>query len=91
VPTRRRHPKKEVEQAIRYAEQRSWVVEHTVAGHKWGRVSCRQGCTMSVWSTPRRPGDHAKDIRRLVDRCPHRDLQRSDPVDDQAEEGQGQP
>ena len=29
------------------------------------------GCTRAVYSTPRSPEDHAKDIRRAVDRCPH--------------------
>jgi hypothetical protein len=26
---------------------------------------------MSVWSTPRNAENHAKQIKRIVDRCPH--------------------
>ena len=31
----------------------------------------RDGCKISVWSTPRVPEHHAKHIRRQVDNCPH--------------------
>jgi hypothetical protein len=30
---RRRHPKKDVEGALRYAEEAGWTVESTVPGH----------------------------------------------------------
>jgi uncharacterized protein YjbI with pentapeptide repeats len=30
------------------------------------------GCRRTVYSTPRKPEGHAKDIRRAVDHCPHR-------------------
>lgn len=26
---------------------------------------------IGVWSTPRSGEDHAKDLRRYIDRCPH--------------------
>jgi hypothetical protein len=74
---RPRHPKKEVEEALAYAESRGWRVE--VGGsHAWGRIycpyddsECRCGefCIASIWSTPRNPGNHARQIRRLVDGC----------------------
>jgi hypothetical protein len=75
---RRRHPKKEVEGALRYAEEAGWTVEPAVPGHRWGVARCGSGCSVSVWSTPANPGNHGKDIRRAVDRCPHRDKEDDD-------------
>ena len=70
-PTRTRHPKKDVEQGLRYAESSSWSVQPTSSGHRWGVVSCNRGCSVTIWSTPKNPANHAKDIRRAVDKCPH--------------------
>jgi len=68
-----RHPNKEIEEAVAYAEARGWTVKMS-NGHAWGRLFCplktREGCLVSVWSTPKHPQDHAKDIVRAVDRCP---------------------
>ncbi|MBW3579216.1 MAG: hypothetical protein KY462_16085 [Actinobacteria bacterium] len=73
--TRRRHPKKEVEAALRYAEDRGWTVVPTAGGHRWGYMRCpqrtRQGHQESVWSTPRNSDLHAARLRRAVDRCQH--------------------
>jgi len=75
--TRRRHPKKEIEDAIRYAEQHNWRIE-IGGGHAWGKMycplndqTCRCGefCITSINSTPRSPANHAKQIRRVVDNC----------------------
>lgn len=45
-------------------------------GHAWGRLFCpqssRDGCSISVWSTPKNPENHARHIRNRVDACPHR-------------------
>jgi hypothetical protein len=32
---------------------------------------CRGGefCIASIWSTPRNPGNHARQLRRVVDNC----------------------
>jgi hypothetical protein len=72
---RPRHPKPPVEKAVRYAEELGWHVEIS-AGHAWGRLFCpfssREGCIISVWSTPRSPENHARHIRKAVDACPHR-------------------
>ena len=69
---RSRHPNKEVEAAVVYAESRGWTVRKM--GH-WGRLFCphadREGCQVGVFSTPRDGDNHAKQIRRAVDRCPH--------------------
>ena len=71
---RLRHPSKEIEAAIRVAERVGWRVEKR-NGHAWGRLYCpyfdRDGCRVSVWSTPRNPERHAKDIRRAIGRCRH--------------------
>ena len=75
---RRRHPKHEVEQALRDAEAAGWSVTPTVAGHRWGVARCGDGCSVSIWSTPQNPGDHAKDIRRAVRRCPHQQQEEDD-------------
>lgn len=69
-----RHPNKHIERAVRYAESLGRRVV-TSEGHAWGRLFCphanRDGCIISVWSTPRNPENHARQIRREVDGCPH--------------------
>ena len=51
-----RHPSKEIEAAIQYAEEHGWICSLVKKGHAWGRLKCpvgdRSGCQMSVWSTP---------------------------------------
>jgi len=73
---RARHPDKEIEEAVAYAEQLGWRVI-PVSGHAWGRLYCahadRDGCMVSVWSTPRSAGNHARSIVRAVNRCPHQE------------------
>ena len=73
--TRPRHPNKHIEKAVRYAESLDWHMELS-RGHAWGHLLCpertRDGCIMPVYSTPRVPENHARQIRRYVDRCPHR-------------------
>ena len=74
---RAKHPRKEVEQALRYAEMHGWCVE--VGGsHAWGRMycpynreDCRNGdlCITSIWSTPRNTEEHARWLQRAVDNC----------------------
>ncbi len=71
---RPRHPCKEIEAAVQYAESRGWTCT-PAPGHAWGRLRCprgqRDGCQLSVYSTPRNPQGHADLIRRRVDRCRH--------------------
>jgi hypothetical protein len=46
---RSRHPKKEVEQAVRYAEDHGWPIE-VGGGHRMGsNVLPVQRCGMSLW------------------------------------------
>lgn len=74
---RPRHPRKEVEEALRYAESKGWLID--VGGsHAWGKMycpandpECRCGefCITSIWSTPKNPHHHARQLRRVVDNC----------------------
>ena len=75
----KKHSKKEVQAAIEYAESKGWRIEVSGgSGHAWGQMycphndkDCRCGefCISSIWSTPRSPGNHAKQIRKVVDKC----------------------
>lgn len=78
---RAKHPKKEVEQALRHAEQQGWRVEPG-GSHAWGRMycprnlpECRCGefCITSICSTPKNAGNHARQLRRIVDNCVFRE------------------
>ena len=66
---------KDVEDALRDVEAAGWVVTTTTSGHRWGVMRCgeasRSGCQMSIWSTPRNAGIHARQLRRFIERCPH--------------------
>ena len=67
-----RHPKKEVNEALDYADDHDFEVEQTTAGHKWGRVTCPTcRAWASIWSTPRSPHNHGRQLRRWVDQHEH--------------------
>lgn len=75
--TRKRHPNKDIEEAVKYAESMGWRFKAAGdSAHAWGRLLCvleaREGCSMSIWSTPRNPFAHAEQIIRSVKRCPHK-------------------
>lgn len=75
---RTRHPKKEVEGALQEAESVGWMVASTRSGHRWGVMRCGAAskaseCRVSIWSTPRNAGNHARQLRRFIARCPHQD------------------
>jgi hypothetical protein len=72
---RPKHPNKDVENAIKYAESHHWTVK--VGGH-WGILfcpyndsECRCGtrCMAGIWSTPKNHGNHAKQILEVVNGC----------------------
>ena len=76
VIVRPKHPNKDIEQAIRYAESKHWRYQPTGnSAHAWGRMLCplatRDGHAMSVWSTPKSAENHARQIIRNVDACEH--------------------
>ena len=67
---RPRHPNKEIEAAVAYAEEQGWSW-FKVKGHAWGKLNCarhdRNGCTVFVWSTPKVPENHARQTgARLI-------------------------
>jgi hypothetical protein len=53
TPRRAKHPKKEVEEALRFAEENGWLVRPTASGHRWGEMTCGQEgpdrCRISIW------------------------------------------
>jgi hypothetical protein len=70
------HPNKHIRAAIEYAISHGWTLQKSgPRAHIWGRLYCplstRDGCAKAVYSTPKDPEDHAKDLRRAVDRCRH--------------------
>jgi len=76
---RPKHPNKEIEAALLYAETHGWTVEKASgSAHCWGQLRCPannsgcwQGlyCQQSVWSTPKNPANHARLLKRIVDKC----------------------
>lgn len=82
---RKCHPNQEIEAAVAYAETQGWqIVTSRGRGHAWGTMrcphndpDCRCGefCITSIWSTPRNPGNHAGQLRRVVDKCAARGRQ----------------
>ncbi len=75
--TRAKHPDKQIEQALQYAEAHGWKV--VVGGsHAWGKIYCPENnaqcrcgefCITCVWCTPKNPHNHARTLCRIVDRC----------------------
>ncbi|MGY8527383.1 hypothetical protein [Paracidovorax citrulli] len=80
--TRFTHHNKEIEAGLRFTERHGWRVD-VRGSHAWGWIycpyndaQCRCGefCVTSIWSTPRSPENHARALRRVVQRCSaHRD------------------
>jgi hypothetical protein len=73
---RPRHPDKDIEAAVAELEALGWAFKAAGrSAHCWGRLRCphhdRSGCQVSVWSTPRSPGNHAAALRRAASRCEH--------------------
>ncbi len=74
---RNRHPDKDIEAALCYAETKGWkIVKRT--GHAWGSLRCPRNdqdcrcglfCQMSIWSTPKNPMRHAQQLQQKVDGC----------------------
>ncbi len=71
-----KHPNKHIRAAIKYAESKGWVfVKAGSHAHIFGTLLCPnrapEGHRVSIFSTPKNPENHAKWIRRHVDRCDH--------------------
>lgn len=77
--TRGKHPNKDIRAAVEYALAHGWRLR-PAGGHAWGSLlcpwndpGCRFGehCFRSVWSTPKKPASHARELRKIVDNCKH--------------------
>ena len=86
--TRERHPKKEVEAVLSELEKLGWSVRIRKKGHAWGLLLCKHNdeecrcgefCQMSIWSTPKNPGNFANNLRRKALNCIR--LDQEDPDD----------
>ena len=77
---RKKHPNKEIEEALQYAEGNQWRIENS-KGHPFAQMYCPfkdacetcesngKWCRVGIWSTPRNTANHARDIKKIVDRC----------------------
>jgi hypothetical protein len=63
---RRRHQRKQVEEALQYAESEGCEVLERHSGHTWGYVVAPNGQRLRVWSTPKDADVAARIIRRFV-------------------------
>lgn len=61
MKVRPKHPRKEIEAAVRYAESQGW------RGNRFCR--CGEFCITSIWSTPKNSVSHARALRRVVENC----------------------
>ena len=77
----KKHPNKDINEAVKYAIKNGWAVEMS-NGHAWAQLkcpynedTCRNGiyCQVSIWSTPRNPTNHAKQLKKIVDGCEAKD------------------
>ena len=73
---RNKHPNKEIEVAIQYAEKLGWEYRDSGnSSHAWGRLFCplhtRDGHQISIYTTPKNPTNFARLIRLRVDKCEH--------------------
>lgn len=72
-----KHPNKDIHIVVQYAKRKGWVVK-PASGHAWATVRCPQNdracrcgkfCQMSIWSTPKNPGNFAKRLKKRIDSC----------------------
>lgn len=72
----RKHPNKEIQAAIDFAISKGWrIIKAGSSAHAFCRIYCpennRNGCKLSIYSTPRSAKNHARLIVRRVNDCPH--------------------
>jgi hypothetical protein len=67
------HPNKHIREALKVAEAKGWTIKKSNGhAHAWGVIYCPYGhreCWMAIYSTPKNPENHAKNIYKTVDRC----------------------
>ena len=68
------HPNKEIRAAMAFAVAVGWTIKKSgPRAHAWGTIRCGHGhraCWMAIYSTPKSPQNHAKQIKRKVSACP---------------------
>ena len=70
--TRGRHPKGPVNAALRIAKDCGVELEEVHRGHRWGVLHCNVcGARLAIWSTPRVPDAHGRDIIRFAEKHRH--------------------
>ena len=73
---REKHPNENLEDVVRYAEEKGWIV---VSGgrHVGFVLQCSHSgddrCKVLVWGTPPDTGKHAQGVKEAIERCPHQD------------------
>ena len=65
------HPTKEIDEALDYAASKDWTIEKVdpVLMHGADEVPLPHevdGCQVSIYSTPRNPQNHAKQLKRAI-------------------------
>jgi hypothetical protein len=69
----KKHPNKHIREAIKLAVANGWeMVDTGKSAHAFCRLRCVAGHTehqMSIWSTPKNPENHAKQILHKVQQC----------------------
>lgn len=69
----KKHPNKHIREAIKLAIANGWeMVDTGKSAHAFCRLRCVAGHTehqMSIWSTPKHPENHAKQILHKVQQC----------------------
>jgi hypothetical protein len=61
-----RHPQKEIAEALKRSKEAGLDIHEIHRGHRWGEVVCvRCSASRDIYSTPRNPGTHAKQIDRF--------------------------
>lgn len=60
----------EIEAVLKFAESLGWQVIQNKRGHAWGKLRCplgtREGCNISIYSTPRNPDVHARYLQQCI-------------------------
>ncbi|MHA3982316.1 hypothetical protein [Acinetobacter venetianus] len=70
---RPKHTNKHIAAAIDYALENGWkYIDTGKSAHAFCILRCTQGHSehsMSVYSTPKKPENHAKNILKMVEKC----------------------
>jgi len=86
---RNKHKSKEIEETLKYAEMNGWtiVVHNKSKSHAWGVMQCANNntncwngihCSTSIWSTPKNTHNHARQLKKIVDKCLFKDKKESE-------------